>query len=48
MGICSTRDYLRNMMQEVPLLLFKILLVKTMEVDERPSEDYTDIGGLEK
>lgn len=22
--------------------------VKTMEVDERPKEDYTDIGGLEK
>jgi 26S proteasome regulatory subunit T5 len=22
--------------------------VKTMEVDERPNEDYTDIGGLEK
>jgi 26S proteasome regulatory subunit T5 len=22
--------------------------VKAMEVDERPSEEYTDIGGLEK
>lgn len=22
--------------------------VKTMEVDEKPKEDYTDIGGLEK
>lgn len=23
-------------------------LVKTMEVDEKPQEDYTDIGGLDK
>lgn len=34
------------MMQEV-YIIFE-LLVKTMEVDEKPQEDYTDIGGLDK
>ncbi|CAN8238135.1 unnamed protein product [Cochlearia groenlandica] len=32
----------------VSLSIVSILLVKAMEVDEKPTEDYNDIGGLEK
>lgn len=42
------RSSLQSTMQEVYITHIHITnIVKCMEVDERPVEDYTDIGGLE-